>query len=116
MANAQYIDNVGLIAFAGSRGSMPITREQIEARIETVEYVAARDKLTLCSVTLDNGFIVSGEASCIDPAEFNSSVSQRMAYEDAVDKLWTYLGFMAREDAHRDQLDRRRALQVQQVM
>lgn len=80
---------------------MKITREQIEARIESVEYIVTHETLTLCFITLDNTFVQSGESRCIAAADFNAVKGQQVAYEDAFDKLWPYFGFMAREDAHR---------------
>jgi hypothetical protein len=80
---------------------MKITREQIEARIKGVEYIVTHGRMTLCFITLDNGFIESGESVCIDAAEFNSETGRQIAYDDAFDQLWGYFGFVAMEDAHR---------------
>lgn len=83
---------------------MKITREQIEARIAGVEYIVTHGRMTLCFITLDNGFVQSGESCCVDAAEFNSDTGRKLAYDKAFDELWKLYGFMAREDAYRVQL------------
>lgn len=80
---------------------MKITREQIEDRISSVEYIVTHGTLTLCFIQLDNGFVQSGESRCIDPKTFSSATGQQLAYDAAFDQLWPYFGFMAREVAHR---------------
>ncbi|MFD1555752.1 Gp49 family protein [Paraburkholderia silviterrae] len=85
-----------------ANGGTPVTREHIEARIATVEYIYTDHAITLCFITLDNGFIESGESRCIDPADFSEARGREIAYTEAFENLWGYFGFMAMEDAHRD--------------
>lgn len=80
---------------------MKITIEQVKARIVETEYQLTHDTLTLCFATLDNGFVIVGKSACIDPHEFNGEIGRKVAYDDAVDQLWPYLGFLAVEDAYR---------------
>jgi hypothetical protein len=78
------------------------SRAQIETRITAVEYVKRGTK-TLAFVALDNGWVQSGEADCVNPAIYDSTVGAQIAYEDAVNQLWPLLGFLEKEDAYRAQ-------------
>lgn len=80
---------------------MKITKEQIEARIKGVEYEVTHGRLTFCIVTLDNGFLVTGQSCCVEVADFNEDTGRKMAYDDAFDQLWPYFGFLTKEDAFR---------------
>ena len=44
-------------------------------------------------LTLRNGYTVTGESGCIDPAIFDRSIGETIAYENAFDKLWAILGY-----------------------
>lgn len=52
--------------------------------------------LTMCVLTLKNGFTVTGESACADPANFNADVGKRLARAAAVNKIWPLLGFELR--------------------
>lgn len=79
---------------------MKVTQAQIEARIQSTEYQLTHDTLTLCFITLDNGFVVTGESRPIDPLNFDALRGQEVARAEAIDKLWPYFGFVAMEQAH----------------
>ena len=69
-----------------------ITKEQIESRIKDKAFLV-HDTLTICIITLDNGFKETGFSSCVDPANFNKELGEKYAYEDAFSKLWKPFGF-----------------------
>lgn len=95
-----------------AQGSAPrVTLQDIEASITDCCYFTASDgfnganflpgieppaalrMLTLCVLTLDNGFTVLGESACASPENFDSDVGRRIARADAVRKVWPLLGF-----------------------
>lgn len=78
------------------------TIADIEARIVASEYVKRGTK-TLCFVTLDNGWVQSGESDCVDAATYSAERGATVAYKRAVDELWPLIGFLAKEDAYRRQ-------------
>ena len=82
---------------------MKVTKEQIILRITDIQYLVLEGTtVTICSITLDNGFSVRGESACVDPAEFKVEIGREIAYDNAFDKLWPLFGFMMMEDAYRD--------------
>jgi hypothetical protein len=67
-------------------------------------FPAALDLLTICVLTLKNGFTVTGESACASPENFREDIGNRIARENAVRKIWPLLGFRLRDrlcaDAH----------------
>ncbi|CAB4161043.1 Phage protein (N4 Gp49/phage Sf6 gene 66) family [uncultured Caudovirales phage] len=52
------------------------------------------DLLTICVLTLRNGFTVTGESACVTPANFDAEIGRQIARRNAVEKVWPLLGFL----------------------
>jgi hypothetical protein len=52
--------------------------------------------LTFSVLVLRNGFTVTGEAYCADPAKFNAEVGRKIARQNAVQKIWPLMGYELR--------------------
>ncbi|WP_417244397.1 Gp49 family protein [Celeribacter sp.] len=75
-----------------------ITPELIESRIVDTQYISVpRTTLTICVLTLDTGYTVTGESACVDPANYDMMLGRQYAREQAVEKLWPLLGFALAE-------------------
>lgn len=53
--------------------------------------------LTLCVLTLRNGFTVTGESACASPENFDAELGRKIARQNAVGKIWPLLGFRLRD-------------------
>lgn len=49
--------------------------------------------LTFCVLVLKNGFTVTGQSACADPANYKADIGQRIARQDAINKIWPLLGY-----------------------
>lgn len=58
-----------------------------------VTYPASLDRVTVCVLTLRNGWVVTGKSACVSPALFDADVGRRLARKTAVDKIWPLLGY-----------------------
>lgn len=87
-------------ALARSPSPDRVTPEYIESRISDVEFYRPTGTLTLCVVTLDNGFTVTGESACASPENFNKEIGQSIAEKQAREKLWPLFGFLLKEAMH----------------
>lgn len=58
-----------------------------------VEFNVLGGKLTHCMITLPSEFIVTGESSCVDPAEYKKELGECFAKERAVQTLWMLEGY-----------------------
>lgn len=75
-----------------------VTKEQILNLIVDEQYhVFPGTTLTVCCLTLKNGYTITGESACVDPANFNAADGQFYAKEKAVDEIWKLEGYRLRE-------------------
>lgn len=75
-----------------------ITPEDLDAEIVSEDYhVFPGSCLTVCCLTLQNGFTVTGESACASPENFNAEIGQKIARMNAREKLWPLLGFRLRD-------------------
>ena len=66
-----------------------ITKESLEQKIASVSFSRIGETTTVCSLTLDSGFVVIGQSACIDPKAFDESIGCDLARENALNKLYT---------------------------
>jgi hypothetical protein len=78
-----------------------VTLEYMEGRIASKDFTVLPDStVTICNITLDNGYSVRGESACVDPANFNQEIGRHYAEKQAIDKLWPLFGFLLAETRH----------------
>ena len=53
----------------------------------------ATNLLTICVLTLQNGFTVVGHEACASPANFDAEIGRKIARAKAISQLWPLLGF-----------------------
>ena len=56
--------------------------------------------LTVCCLTLQNGFTVTGESACASPENFNVKIGQDIARQNARDKIWALEGYLLKQKLH----------------
>jgi hypothetical protein len=49
--------------------------------------------VTVCVITLQNGFTVVGKSACANPDNFEPTLGRELAYEDAKQQIYTLLAF-----------------------
>ncbi|WP_417261657.1 Gp49 family protein [Celeribacter sp.] len=75
-----------------------ITPDMIEAEIVDEDYhVFPRTQLTVCALTLKNGFTVTGESACADPDNFDAELGRMIARDKASNEIWAFLGFRLKD-------------------
>jgi hypothetical protein len=72
--------------------------DMIDAAIVSEQYhVFPGTTLTVCALTLRNGFIVTGESASASPANFDQAIGRKIARENARNKIWQLEGYLLRE-------------------
>jgi hypothetical protein len=109
-------DLEAVIVAAGANVAPRITMADIEANIKNQVFFSGADGykgatgqdvlgliggsslslLTLCVITLNNGFTVVGQSACASPQNFNADIGKRIAREDAIRQIWPLMGFELR--------------------
>jgi len=60
-------------------------------------YVFPGTTLTVCALTLRNGFIVTGESAAASPENFDEAIGRSIARDNARQKIWAFEGYLLRE-------------------
>lgn len=63
-------------------------------------YVFPGTTLTICCLTLQNGFTVSGESAVASLDNFNEEIGQRIARENARNKIWPLEGYLLKQNLY----------------
>ena len=80
-----------------------VTPEKIDAAIAAEAFhVFPGSQLTVCCLTLQNGFTVTGESACASPANFNAELGRKIARGHARDKIWALEGYLLKQTLHED--------------
>jgi len=75
-----------------------ITPDMLDAEIVGADfYTFPGSCLTVCCLTLMNGFTVTGESACASPENFDAEIGQKIARANAREKLWPLLGFRLKD-------------------
>ena len=74
-----------------------ITPEDIVDTINSIVFSVLSDTLTVCVLTLKNGFTVTGESACASPENFNRELGERIACDNAKDKIWALEGYLLKQ-------------------
>jgi len=75
-----------------------ITPDLINRTIVAEDYhVFDGTYLTVCCLTLQNGFTVLGESACVSPENFDAEVGQKIAYANAREKIWALEGYLLKQ-------------------
>lgn len=82
-----------------------ITPGIIDSKIAIVDYhVFDGSQLTVCCMTLQNGFTVTGESACASPENFDIEIGRKIAFNNARDKIWQLEGYLLKQKLFEGQL------------
>jgi len=71
--------------------------DHIDAQIAAFAYyVFPGTTLTVCVLTLQNGFHVVGESAAASPANFDEAIGKKIAFDNARRKIWALEGYLLR--------------------
>lgn len=97
-----------------------MTDNQIEQEIQAKRFTAPRVKpkdvqdaiigetytilpsgrVTVCELTLRNGFTVRGESACVFIENFDAEIGCKIARQNAESQVWMVLGYALKEQLH----------------
>ncbi len=76
-----------------------ITPDMIDACIVSEDfYRFPGTTLTVCALTLANGYQVVGESACASPENFDAEIGRKIARENARNKIWALEGYRLRSE------------------
>ncbi|MFC1059576.1 Gp49 family protein [Pasteurella multocida] len=73
-----------------------LTKEYLDGLVVKTEYVH-QGLLTICTITLKNGFQLVGTSACVSEDNFNAEIGENIAYKNAFEKLWELEGYLLKQ-------------------
>ncbi len=67
-------------------------------------HVVPNTTMTLCVLTLENGFQVTGESAAVSFANFDKEIGRKVAKDNARDKIWALEGYLLKDIEYRKTL------------
>lgn len=77
-----------------------LTMGDILDTVAKADYWRLGGTTTVCQLTLKNGFTVLGQSACVDPLEFNKSIGEKIAWDNALEKIWELEGYLLQQRRH----------------
>ncbi len=72
--------------------------QMIDDAIVSEQYhVFVGTTMTVCALTLRNGYIVTGESAAASPENFDQAIGRKIARDNARNKIWALEGYLLRE-------------------
>lgn len=83
--------------------NITVTSERINHLVETAEYrvMTCFDKCTVVVAQLENGFIMVEASACVDPANYDSELGERICVAKIKEKLWELEGYALQKALHK---------------
>jgi hypothetical protein len=86
---------------AAGKTAPRLTPQFILDQIRTTQfYVFPDTTVTVCCLTLLNGYNVTGTSACISPSNFNIEIGMQVARENAIKEIWALEGYLLKEMIH----------------
>ena len=79
-----------------------LTTKYLNSLVDNVEYVH-QGLLTICTITLKNGFQLVGTSACVSKDNYNVQIGRNIAYENAFAKLWELEGYALKQRIYESQ-------------
>jgi hypothetical protein len=81
-----------------------LTPNLIEDTIASEYYhIVPNTTITLCVLTLNNGFTVTGESAAASPENFDEEIGRSFARDNAKNKVWMLESYLLKERLYNDQ-------------
>ena len=75
-----------------------LTPDHIDSVIESENYhIFENTTLTVCCLTLKNGFTVTGESAAASPQNFDVEIGRKIARQNAREKIWALEGYLLKQ-------------------
>jgi len=94
------LDSKQLEAAIAETQAPRVTREQIDRVIVDRAFHRLTSTLTVCVLTLANGFTVTGESACASPENYDREIGEKVAFDKAREKVWLLEGYLLRQRLH----------------
>ena len=76
-----------------------VTLESMLAKVLSEEYLHPENipHMTICVITVENGYALVGKSAPADPENYDETLGQKFAKEDALRQMWGLEAYLLRE-------------------
>lgn len=75
-----------------------LTPELVRSKIHSATYaILPSGKSMVCEITLENGFTVRGDSSCVSIANFDEELGKEISFNDAQGKIWELEAYLLQQ-------------------
>lgn len=92
-----------------------VTEEHIHSIIKDEKFHRLTDVLTICVLTLTNGYVVTGESACVDPSNYNKEKGEKYAKEKALENVYMLEGYLLKDKLHNTPKDFKDRLVIEHI-
>ena len=80
-----------------------VTKERIKHLMDTAQYDVKTvfGKCTIVTAQLENGFIMVESSACVDPANYDPAMGERICKDKIRDRLWELEGYALQKAIHK---------------
>ena len=80
-------------------GGKRVTLDGVHENIKDTQFIVVPgSQLTICVLTLQNGYTVTGESACADPAMFDREIGEKISKDNAIKKIWPLMGYALKQE------------------
>lgn len=103
--NKQQDSNIEVMIQEKGLTALRITPSDIDDAIKNVQYyIFPETQLTVCCITLQNGFNLTGESACASPENFDKEIGEKIAFDMARNKIWTLEGYLLKQKLYEQEI------------
>lgn len=93
-----------------------LTPDHIDGVITGETYTNLPDGRTvICQLTLKNGYTVDGKSACVSKENFNQEIGNKIARQNAREKIWELEGYLLKEKLHQASLQPKNHIERMQL-
>lgn len=80
-----------------------VTSEQIDKIVEATEFKTQTvyGKTTIVSAKLPNGFVITESSACVDPANYDEAIGEKICKDRIKKKIWELEGYKLQDEIYR---------------
>lgn len=80
--------------------------ELLDSVIAATQYhVFTGSNLTVCCITLINGYTVTGESACVSPENFNPEIGREVSFKNARNEIWKLEGYLLKQTLYMNEIE-----------
>ena len=73
-----------------------LTKDDLDGLVVSTNYIH-NELLTICILTLKNGFKVTGQSACLSAENYDSAIGEKVAHQNGFEKLWELEGYLLKQ-------------------